>query len=45
MGLFTALVKAPCVPPELQVYTWIDFSFRELYQITMMEPKPPRETH
>jgi hypothetical protein len=25
-GLFTAVLKAPCVPPVLQVFTWIVFS-------------------
>ena len=28
-GLFTAFVKAPCVPSGMQVYTWIVFSFEQ----------------
>jgi hypothetical protein len=32
-GLFTALVKPPFVPQELQVHTWIDFLLQTVYQI------------
>lgn len=37
-GLFTALVKAPCVPQELQVYTWIVSLLQTVYQIALWSP-------